>query len=403
MKPLHITGEKLQRKIMRARPWTPTALILRISNLFPEIRPAFLELVSVIEDVPSPGAHLFESIRKNGKVLPWFLVSALWMLEHFVPLMITDAVLRFVIINLMFPFFLVKDELSYIKMEKKFEEEGADVILDIVGEEAKTPRDAEVYLNSYLYDMRRFGGKISVKPSSLVPSLVFFANTYEENKLLLKEKLRVLFTEGKHSDAEITVDAEEYFKWCHLTEDAFLEVIMEPEFRDMENEVGIVLQTYRKDVFASLERIVSVAKQRKYPLRVRVVKGAYWGAEHSIAFDLEEKFPLFERKEDTDWSFNATVSLLLKYKDHIRVSVASHNAKTIAHAISECHGDYSLVEYEVLVGMGESIRRVLCKMKIPVSVYCPRIRKNGCIKEGMAYLIRRLDEVATSSCVLKNI
>ena len=60
--------------------------------------------------------------------------------------------------------------------------------LDIAGEEAHLPSDADTYLESYIYAMRTFDGKIAVKPSSLIPASVFEKNTYEENKELLKEK-----------------------------------------------------------------------------------------------------------------------------------------------------------------------------------------------------------------------
>ncbi|MCX6739582.1 MAG: proline dehydrogenase family protein [Candidatus Parcubacteria bacterium] len=393
----------LQRAIMEARPLTPTALILRMSNLIPEIQPAFMDLVAVINDVPNPAQYLYKAIHEIWDTLPKYLQVIFTLAEKLAPDFLVNMILRFVVNKLLVPYFLVVDEKSYRETKAKYLKDGSDVILDIVGEEAHLPENAETYMRSYKYVMKTFTGKMAVKPSSLIPASEFEKNTYEQNKTLLKEKFAELFTAAKESGTPIMIDAEEYFKWCKLTEEAFFETVFDERFRTMKNEVGIALQTYRKDAFSSALKILEVARERKNPIRVRVVKGAYWGAEHEIAEKLGVPFPLFETQEETDDMFDLVITLLLKYRKHIHVSPATHNAKHIAFAINEARGDYKNFEFEVLTGMGESIRRALCAIGVPVSVYCPLIRKGGTPKEGMAYLIRRLDEVAKSSHVLKNV
>jgi len=400
----HYTAAVLQQAIMKARPWTPTALILRISNMLPEIQPAFMDLVGVINDVESPSAYLFEAVRKIRKTLPLYLRIIFYLAEKIAPRCVADPILSFVINKMIVPFFIVVDEKAYVKTKKQHEKYGAKIILDIVGEAAHLPSDASIYMESYKHVMRTFsGGKLAVKPSSLVAASEFEKNSYEENKELLKTKLAELFTEAKETGTAVTVDAEEYFQWCHLTEEAFLETVLEERFRDMPNEVGIALQTYRKDAYASALTILDAAKKRGNHIRVRVVKGAYWGEEHTVAARLGKDFPLFEHQKETDAMFDAVVSLLMNNREYIHTSPATHNAKQIAHAIRSAKGDFTNFAFEVLIGMGESILRVLCKLGVPVLVYCPLIRIHGCIKEGMRYLLRRLDEVAKSSHVLKNV
>ena len=397
------TTEELQRAIMKSRPWVPTALILRVSNMFPEIQPAFMDLITVIDDVPNPSAYLYESLRKLGDKLEWYLRAVFYLAEKIVPDMLVNAILRFVVDIILIPYFEIVNEKAFINAKTKYKKDGSKIILDIVGEAAHTEADANTYMESYKYVIRRFGGKMAIKPSSLIAASVFEKNTYEQNKELLKEKFAELFTVAKEDGTAITVDAEEYFQWCKLTEEAFLETVLDERFRDMKNEVGIALQTYRKDAFESAFKIIDAAKKRGNPIRVRLVKGAYWGAEHEIAEKLGKEFPLFETQRRTDEMFDLVVAFLMVHREHIHVSPATHNAKHIAFAINNANGDFLDFEFEILTGMGESIRRALCKLGVPVSVYCPLIRKGGTPKEGMKYLIRRLDEVAKSSHVLKNV
>jgi len=398
------TAPVLQQAIMNARPWNLTALILRISNLFPKIQQAFMELVEKIDDLPDPVAHLYNSLHELGKEVEWWVRVIVYLAEKIVPNRLANAVLRFVINVILIPYFEIVNEKAFIKTKEKFEKDGSQIILDIVGEAAKTEEDAEQYMKSYEYVIREFGGKMAVKPSSLIASSTFEKNTYEQNKELLKEKFARLFTAAKgRSDVEITTDAEEYFDWCRLTEEAFLEAAMDERFRNMSNEPGIALQTYRKDALASAHDIINTAFKRGSITHVRVVKGAYWNDEHKFAMRIGKDCPVHETQEETNAMFNEVVALLMKYRKYIHVSVATHNAKNIAYAINQANGDYTNFDFEVLTGMGESIRRVLRDLGVPVSVYCPLIRKCGTPKEGMRYLIRRLDEVAKSSHVLKNV
>jgi len=133
------------------------------------------------------------------------------------------------------------------------------------------------------------------------------------------------------------------------------------------------------------------------------VKGAYWGEERRCADELHKEYPLYEEKRFTDESFKKVVSLIAENREHLYLSIGTHNADSIAYAINAMDGDYSHFEVELLTGMCEAIRRVLRKIGVPVSIYYPLIRSGGQIKEGMAYLLRRLDEVAMSSAVLGNI
>ncbi len=397
------TVDTLSKAIRKSRPMTLTALFLRMGSLYPVLRPEFLKLVDAASSVASPSEYLYQSLRPLADKIPPHLRAVFWAGEKFVPNRLSDALIRSAIDNLLTPYFLLKDEKSFWKTKKRFEREGAGIILDVVGEEALFTSEAENYLASYEYAMKTFGGKVAVKLSSLVPSISFNPSNCKENKRILKEKFAEILLLAQKYNVSITLDAEEYFKWCLLIEDVFCETVLEDRFRKMSN-VGVALQAYRKDSFASAKRLLAVAKTRRYPLTVRVVKGAYWDTEFAIAEQNGWEYPLFERKEETDANFDRIISFFLQNREHIYLAAATQNPKNIAHALKEVDGDFTNFEFQVLFGLGEAVRRTLCRLKIPVSVYCPLVRQGGSILDALAYLVRRiLENTAGNSCLLENL
>ena len=162
------SAEKLQKAIMKARPWNLTALILRISNMFPEIQPAFMELIGIIDELKNPADYLYTSMKKLGKNVRWYLRAIFYLAEKILPDFIMNAILRYLINVILIPYFEILDEKSFLKMKKKLGKDRTKIILDIVGEAAKTKADADRYMESYKYVIHQFGGKIAVKPSSLL-------------------------------------------------------------------------------------------------------------------------------------------------------------------------------------------------------------------------------------------
>jgi len=402
-----ITTSWLQKAIKKARPLTPTALALRLSSLprYRGIQPAFLKTVAeIVEGKSDASSRMYPYFHESWKELPFEVRMLIWIAERLVPYALTDWALGLVVHKMLVPNFLVKDAEAYETARKDCVRDGTNMILDIVGEKAHTWADADRYMKSYKDTMEKYPGRISVKPSSLLPEECFENNTFDENKWLLKSRLVEIFTWAENTGCSVMVDAEEYFKWCKLTEEAFLETVGNQYFCGSKTEFGIVLQTYRKDALLSAKAIIAAAKNRRgCPLRVRVVKGAYWGEEYAEAEKRSEEYPLFTDKRGTDGSFAAAVSHFAAERKYIHLSIGTHNAMSIAFAVAAMKDDFSHFEVELLTGMCEAIRRVLRKLGVPVSIYYPLIRMGGQIQEGMAYLLRRLDEVAMSSAVLGNI
>ena len=74
--------------------------------------------------------------------------------------------------------------------------------------------------------------------------------------------------------------------------------------------------------------------QRTPPLTVRLVKGAYWDHEFVEARQHGWPTPVFEVKADSDRNFEALTRRLLAARPAVRVAIASHNLRSVAHAIA---------------------------------------------------------------------
>jgi RHH-type proline utilization regulon transcriptional repressor/proline dehydrogenase/delta 1-pyrroline-5-carboxylate dehydrogenase len=132
-------------------------------------------------------------------------------------------------------------------------------------------------------------------------------------------------------------------------------------------------------------------RRRVQPLVVRLVKGAYWDHEIVEAGRHGWPAPVFEDKADSDRSFESLTHRLLEARPLVRVAIASHNLRSVSHAIA-CNralgaGDRDL-ELQVLRGLGDDLQHALVTRGFRVRTYCPV----GDLVAGMAYLVRRLLE-----------
>jgi RHH-type proline utilization regulon transcriptional repressor/proline dehydrogenase/delta 1-pyrroline-5-carboxylate dehydrogenase len=182
--------------------------------------------------------------------------------------------------------------------------------------------------------------------------------------------------------------------------DLVLDLLDEEEFRDGPS-AGLVLQAYLRDSPDQLDQIVSWAQAtaRTPPLTVRLVKGAYWDHELVQARQHGWEVPVFTDKHECDRNFEALTRRLLDARPALRVAVASHNLRSVAHAIAYNRvtgGEDSDLELQVLRGLGDELQQALATCGLRVRTYCPV----GDLVAGMAYLVRRLLENTSNESFL---
>jgi proline dehydrogenase len=179
-----------------------------------------------------------------------------------------------------------------------------------------------------------------------------------------------------------------------------LELLGQDEFADGPS-AGIVLQAYLRDSPEALEDILEWCSRHdaRPPLVVRLVKGAYWDHEIVEARHHGWPAPVFEEKADCDRNFETLTRCLLDARPQVRVAIASHNLRSVSHAIAynrAAGGDDRELEFQVLRGLGDDLQHALTAAGMRVRTYCPV----GDLVAGMAYLIRRLLENTSNESFL---
>jgi RHH-type proline utilization regulon transcriptional repressor/proline dehydrogenase/delta 1-pyrroline-5-carboxylate dehydrogenase len=132
---------------------------------------------------------------------------------------------------------------------------------------------------------------------------------------------------------------------------------------------------------------------------VRLVKGAYWDHELVQARQHGWSAPVYEDKPESDRNFEALTRRLLDSRPLVRVAVASHNLRSVAHAIAynrATGGEDRDLEIQVLRGLGDELQDALAHLGLRVRTYCPI----GNLVAGMAYLVRRLLENTSNDSFL---
>jgi proline dehydrogenase len=238
---------------------------------------------------------------------------------------------------------------------------------------------------------------VSVKVSALTPLLRPDAPRLGRDDAA--RRMRPLLAKARELDAHLHVDMESLDS-LETTMDLLFELLDEEEFRAGPS-TGLVLQAYLRDSPAQLERVLdwASASRREPPLVVRLVKGAYWDHEVVEARQHGWAPPVFEVKADCDRNFEALTRRLLEARPALRVAIASHNLRSVAHAIAygrTIAGHDRDIELQVLRGLGDDLAHALAMGGLRVRSYCPV----GDLVAGMAYLVRRLLENTSNESFL---
>ncbi len=238
---------------------------------------------------------------------------------------------------------------------------------------------------------------VSVKLSSLYSQINTAA--WEDSKKVLIERLRPIFKLAMERKVFINLDMENYALKT-LTFEVFRDIIMSPEFSSYPFW-GVVVQAYLRDSKADAEMLVALAKKRRVPFTIRLVKGAYWDFETIFAEQRRWPYPVYTNKKESDANFEEITMLLLQNHSYIHLALGSHNIRSLAAGLmcAEKLGvDRRAIEVQMLYGMADSFKRSLVKMGIRVREYAPI----GELIPGMAYLVRRLLENTSNESFLRS-
>ena len=246
-----------------------------------------------------------------------------------------------------------KDTADLIRQIRKNAKQGLAVTIDLLGEAVVSNEEADVFLNrnrEVLDDVSAFYAQekepaasdvgpegilsrlnLSVKISALTPEV--HPADPENSVEALKRRLRPILRRAAEVGALINFDMESY-KLKDLTLALFKSILEEPEFSQKPG-VGIALQAYLRDCEQDLRDLLAWARARGRRLNVRLVKGAYWDYETIVARQREWPVPVWTRKPESDANYEKLTSFLLENVGTVTPNFASHNVRSISHAIAQ--------------------------------------------------------------------
>ena len=272
---------------------------------------------------------------------------------------------------------------------------GFTASFDMLGEAARTTRDAERYFEAYRGAIAAVGKKaerghsISVKLSALHPR-------YETAKAAscvpeLAEMLVSLARQAAAAGVQLTVDAEEAAR-LEMSLDIIEAAARDPQLNGWDG-LGMAIQAYSKRARPVVAWADAMGRETGRIMQVRLVKGAYWDSEIKWAQERGlSDYPVFTRKAATDVSYLACARDMLT-ASNIRPAFASHNAMTVA-TILEWAGDTRDFEFQRLHGMGQGLfERLVNEQGYHCRIYAPV----GGHRDLLAYLVRRLLENGANS------
>jgi RHH-type proline utilization regulon transcriptional repressor/proline dehydrogenase/delta 1-pyrroline-5-carboxylate dehydrogenase len=360
--------------------------------------------------------HLQDYFHQPQVEIPSFLRKSLdFLMGNPFTSSLTASRIRKNVQEMAIRFIIAKDPQGALPQLRKIWDKGTAFTLDLLGESAVSDVEALTYQQRYLALLRDLGPviqgwpsrdpdrerefpriNVSIKLSSLCSrmNLRDFRSTLEH----LKDRLRPIFREARQIGAFVNIDMEHY-GIKDLTLETFRSLLEEEEFRQGPR-AGIVIQTYLKEYRQDLKGLFEWAEQQGRPITIRLVKGAYWDYEQIAARSNGTPVPVFLDKGETDAAFEEATRLCLERYPLVRTAVASHNVRSLAHAIVYAQSlglpPYAY-EIQMLYGMAEPIKKALQQLGVNVCEYTPI----GDLLTGMAYLVRRLLENTSNESFLR--
>lgn len=293
--------------------------------------------------------------------------------------------------------------------------EGRTFTIDLLGEAVLSQSEADIYSGRYIdlidtlseragtwtgapFDSNQDGpipkADVSLKVSSFYPRLDPMA--WDSSVEAVISALSPVIECAIKGNVSLTFDMEHY-RFKAITLEIFKRVLERFPKIDF---AGIAIQTYLKDTEKDLVSLISWARERDRKIAVRLVKGAYWDYEKVINRQAGWPVPVFLSKAATDANFEKMTSLLIENSDLIRPAIASHNIRSIAHAMATAEErglPKEALEFQALYGMAEPIKKAVAERGFRVREYLPV----GEFLPGMAYFVRRLLENTSNESFLR--
>ncbi len=299
-------------------------------------------------------------------------------------------------------FMIENEERTIVRTLQDVQRDGTRFTLDLLGEVVVSDREAGEYEAAYLrlLDLlhSRFphDADVSLKVSSFDSQLDPVDAKGSVSRT--HEGLKKILDTAKETSISLTFDMEHSY-YRDLIIELVKRILSDEDYRESP-AMSIALQAYLRDTERNLRDLIAWLRERNRKIGIRLVKGAYWDSEYVINTQKGWPVPVFLNKAETDISFERCTRLLFESADAVYPEIATHNIRSIAHAIAVADSlgirrdDF---EFQMLFGMAEPLRKAVRARGLNVRVYTPV----GDLVPGMAYLVRRLLENTSNTSFLR--
>ena len=379
----------------------------------------FIDTLPALQSKPEVARHLQEYLSDESVELP----SALKGMLNFAnpespPGQIAATTVSKAVETLAQKYISGENIKQALKTIEKLRKDKMAFTVDLLGEAVITEIEAQSYLESYLKLMEQLAQasqswktvplidevdgeklpkvQVSVKLTAFYSQFDPLDEKGSEEKVTVR--IRTLLRRAQELGVAVHFDMEQYI-YKDITFSILKKLLMEDEFRER-TDIGMTVQAYLHDSEEDAQGLINWAKERGYPITIRLVKGAYWDQETIKATQKHWQIPVYNDKAATDINFESITQLLLENHQYVYAAIGSHNIRSLSRAIAiaeTLNVPRPSFEMQVLYGMGDKIAATLANKGYRTRVYCPY----GKLLPGMAYLIRRLLENTANSSFLR--
>jgi RHH-type transcriptional regulator, proline utilization regulon repressor / proline dehydrogenase / delta 1-pyrroline-5-carboxylate dehydrogenase len=379
----------------------------------------FIDTLPALRSKPEIAAHLQEYLSDESVELPAALKGMLnFANPDSMPGQVAATTVSTGVETLAHKYISGENIKQVIKTVERLRKEKMAFTIDLLGEAVITEAEAQSYLERYLDLMQELveaskkwtpvplideaDGETLPKVQVSVKLTAFYSQfdplDAKGSEERVGSRIRTLLRRAKELGAAVHFDMEQY-SYKDVTLSILKKLLMEEEFRSR-TDIGMTIQAYLRDSEQDTRDLINWAKQRGYPITIRLVKGAYWDQETIKAEQKHWQQPVYNEKAATDANFETITQLLLENHQFVYAAIGSHNVRSQSLAIAIAQSlnvPRRCFEMQVLYGMGDKLAKALVDKGYRVRVYCPY----GELLPGMAYLIRRLLENTANSSFLR--
>lgn len=276
-------------------------------------------------------------------------------------------------------------------------------ILDYSVEGKESDRAIEAALQETLRSVKHAGG------NSWIPFTVFKPTGFGNSRALevlsgasvpdkeiiregekFKSRIDLLCKTAFDNDVPILIDAEEtYYQ-------NFIDAVVMEMMQKYNYKRAIVFNTYqmyRHDRIGVLEKDIRTAREERFFLGAKFVRGAYMERERERARKLRYLDPIQPDKESTDRDYNLALKIAMDHIDVVSIFNGTHNEYSSFY-LTELMKERKIkpsdkrVWFSQLFGMSDHISFNLAAAGFNVAKYVPY----GPVRYVLPYLMRRVEE-----------